>query len=144
MKSRKRNKWTPKEQRVIDNIRIVQESLMPVNLPVLYGYYYYSSKDYKVPAKRWLRNITDTVNSKRVYSCKAWLILIDDYIYIISYNTVIGMYIKSTGVYYSMGAYSMTTYQHERKALGLMRWEYGIRPIEYVNLWVVDEFGSEV
>lgn len=143
MKSRKRNKWTPKEQRVIDDIRTVQEALIPVQLPGVYGYYHYSHQDYKVPTKRWLKNIVDT-DSRRVYSCKAWLMLINGCIYIISYNTVIGVYIESTGVYYSMGAYSMTTYKHERKALNLMRWEYGIKPIEYINLWVVDEFGREV
>lgn len=142
MKSRKRTEWTPEEWGIIDNIRIVQEALIPVNLPGVYGCYYYSPKDYKVPPKRRLIDSVGTVNSKRVYSCKAWLLMINDYIYIISYNTVIGAFSEKSGIYYSTGAYSMTTYQHERKALEFMRWECGIKPIEFNNLWIVDDFAQ--
>lgn len=140
MKRRVRTQWTPEERGIIENINIVQEALIPVNLPGVYGCYYYNPKDYKVPSKRRLKDSVDTVNSKRVASCKAWLLMINDYIYVISYNTVIGVFSEKTGVYYSTGAYSMTTYQHERKALELMRWDYGIKPIHFDNLWLVDNF----
>ena len=140
MKRRVRTQWTPEEREIIENIKIVEDALIPVNLPGLYGCFYYSPKDYKVPAKRRLKNSVDTVNSKRVYSCKAWLLMINDYIYIISYNTVIGCFNKRNGYYYSCGAYSMTTYQHERKALQYMREKYGYKPIVEDCLWLVDNF----
>ena len=140
MKSRVRTEWTPEERGIIENINIVQEALIPVNLPGVYGCYYYSPKDYKVPAKRRLINSVDTVNSKRVYSCKAWLLEVNDYIYIISYNTVIGCFSTRNGCYYSCGAYSSTTYQHERKAIEYIREEYGYKPIAKDCLWLVDNF----
>lgn len=142
MKSRARTEWTPEEARIIENIRIVQDALIPVNLPGVYGCYYYSHKDYKVPAKRRLINSVGAVNSKRVYSCKAWLLTISGYIYIISYNTVIGCFSTRNGCYYSCGAYSSTTYQHERKALDMLHYAYGIKPVKHVNLWLVDNFGN--
>lgn len=142
MKSRKRTEWTPEEAAIIESIRIVQEALIPVNLPGVYGCYYYSPKDYKVPAKRRLIDSVGAVQSMRVYKCKAWIMHIRDFVYVISYNTVIGCFDERTGVYYSCGAYSKTTYQHEAKALQLMCEEYGIKPLDGVNLWLVDDFGN--
>lgn len=140
MKSRVRTEWTLEERGIIQNINIVQEALILVNLPGVYGCYYYNPKDYKVPSKRRLKDSVRPVNSKRVASCKAWIMKIGNYIYIISYNTVIGCFDGRNGVYYSTGAYSSTTYQHERKALDMLHYTYGIKPVKYVNLWLVDNF----
>ena len=140
MKSRKRTEWSNDEMAIIQRIKHVDDNLIFADLPGVYGCYYYSPKDYKVPSKRRLKDSVGTVNSKRVYSCKAWLLEVNDYIYIISYNTVIGCFNKRNGYYYSCGAYSMTTYQHERKALQYMREKYGYKPIVEDCLWLVDNF----
>lgn len=140
MKSRKRTEWTNDEMAIIQHIKHVDDNLIFADLPGVYGCYYYNPKDYKVPSKRRLKDSVGTVNSKRVASCKAWIMEIGNYIYIISYNTVIGCFDGRNGVYYSTGAYSSTTYQHERKALDMLHYTYGIKPVKYVNLWLVDNF----
>ena len=80
---------------------------------------------------------------RRVGHCKAYLVPDSGVMYIQSYKTIIGMYDKIDKTYYSMGAYSMTTYQHERKALNMLN-QLGYHIEHIVNLWVVDNFGSEV
>lgn len=78
----------------------------------------------------------------RVGHCQAYLIRDDRYIYVQSYTSIIGCFDKARITYYSMGAYSTTTYQHERKALKLIE-ERGF-PVLKINLWKVDNFGEEI
>lgn len=80
---------------------------------------------------------------RRVGHCKAYLVPDSGVMYIQSYKTIIGVYDKADKTYYSMGAYSMTTYQHERKALDMLN-QLGYRVEHRVNLWVVDAFGEEI
>lgn len=80
---------------------------------------------------------------RRVGHCKAYLVPDSGVMYIQSYKTIIGVYDKADKTYYSMGAYSMTTYQHERKALNMLN-QLGYHIEHIVNLWKVDNFGSEV
>lgn len=55
----------------------------------------------------------------RINSCQAWFgaISLDGSLYyiVLSYNTIVAIYSPNTGVLYSVGRFSMTTYQHIRK-----------------------------
>lgn len=78
----------------------------------------------------------------RVGHCKAYLVFDGGAMYIQSYKTIIGMYDRADRTYYSMGAYSITSYQHERKALDMLN-RLGDYIEHKVNLWMVDNFGEE-
>lgn len=139
MKNRKRTEWSESEKIAINNIRYIDDNLIHVTLPGTYGgHCYYSPTEYKVPKHRELIDRSICYWTERVDSCKAWLMYTSRYIFVISYNTVIGAFDEHTGIYYRAGAYSNTTYQHERKALRMM----GVRYTDIVNLWLVDNFGD--
>lgn len=65
---------------------------------------------------------------ERINYCKAFIYEVTPNFYIvISYNTPVAVYVKSTGTMYVFGFYSATTQQHIRKAadkLDVMRFTY--------------------
>ena len=130
MKTRKRDEWDNYELFVISRIQDMQGRALLAN-------------DMKLHA--WVTVVYDdgyeSLERIRVKSSQAYLIVDDRFIYVQSYCTIIGAYDSNTGRYCSMGAYSMTTYQHERKALALIE-KMGFNISRKINLWVVDDFAS--
>lgn len=129
MKSRKRQKWELHELNAIRQIQHVQGSA-------------FLSNDMK--RHSWT-TLLENGHAKlleriRVGHCQAYLICDDRYIYVQSYYSIIGVFDTARMTYYSMGAYSITTYQHERKALDLLE-RLGFPIKHVVNLWIVDNFG---
>lgn len=138
MKSRVRNNYNDKEKAIISLANNAQAKLTCHN----FGYAYYGivgTKPYKICDYQL------GVTWFRVTNCKAYIAEYGDlgrYILIRSYNTIIGVYDKLDATYYSMGAYSMTTYQHERKAINTIKYEYRYQVRDCVNLYTVDNFAE--
>ena len=133
MKSRKRANHTPYELRQIQVINDLQAHLLFKDCERL--------KKHDIIFYHFTDNKYYTFNTSRVASCKAYLIYIKDYIAVVSYHTVIGLYNVKAQTYFSTGAYSNTTYQHERKALeALTNKGYHINKVN--KLWTVDNFAS--
>ena len=134
MKSRIRTNHTAHELNVIERIAYMQKT---------FGYQFDGTGTRKFyylwrPADA---NTMEYRKAKRVGYCKCYIVPDDDACFIVSYQTVIGMYSKVERTYYSMGAYSATTYQHERKALkALTNKGYHINKVN--KLWIVDNFAS--
>lgn len=132
MKSRKRQKWELHELNVIRHIQRVQGGTFLLN---------------DMKRHSWVTLLENghakSLERIRVGHCRAYLICDDRYIYVQSYMTIIGCFDTARMAYYSMGAYSMTTYQHERKALELLD-NTGYHINKRYNLWKVDNFGEEI
>lgn len=96
-----------------------------------------------VPRLLIIRHCCDLIRFERINHCKAYLAEFGEYgryILVRSYNTIVGVFDKADATYYSLGAYSMTTYQHERKAVKAIKEKYCIK--HYVNLYTVDNFAD--
>lgn len=96
-----------------------------------------------VPRVLITRHCCDLIRFERINHCKAYLAEFGEYgryILVRSYNTIVGVFDKVDETYYSIGAYSMTTYQHERKAIKVIKQDYLIK--QYVNLYTVDNFAD--
>lgn len=133
MKSRIRTNHTEHELNVIERIAYMQKT---------FGYQFDGTgtrKEYYL--WRPIENgAMEYRKAKRVAYCKCYIVPDHDAFFIVSYQTVIGMYSKLERCYYSTGAYSATTYQHERKALKALT-DKGYRINKVINLWTVDNFG---
>lgn len=132
MKSRKRYNYNDTECKII-GIAIRVEKDMDV--------WDFTSSTPRVLIMR--RCCDDLIRFERVNHCKAYLAEFGEYgryILVRSYNTIVAIYDKENSTYYSLGAYSMTTYQHERKAIAEIRKEYCIN--HYINLYTVDNFAD--
>lgn len=135
MKSRTRHSHTGKEMGIITMINDFQKDYENQfdDTGKRKVYYIWSFGNYeRVKARK----------CRRVGYCKAYLVPDSGVMYVQSYKTIIGVYDKADKTYYSMGAYSMTTYQHERKALDMLN-QLGYHIEHRVNLWMVDNFGEE-
>ena len=132
MKSRVRTNHTKRELKAIEHINYMQKT---------FGYQFDDTgtrKEYYL----WRALENDYIEyrkAQRVNYSKCYIVPDTDAYFIVSYKTVIGMYDKTNGIYYSMGAYSNTTYQHERKALKAIT-DKGYRINKIDNLWTVDNF----
>ena len=51
----------------------------------------------------------------RVNCCQAWFVTTPAHMILKSYNTIVAVYDMKTGVLFSIGRFSSTTYQHIRK-----------------------------
>ena len=134
MKSRIRINHTEHELKVIERIAYMQKTFgyQFDGTGTRESYYLWRAVD---------ANRMECRKAKRVAHCKCYIVPDDDACFIVSYQTVIGMYSRVERCYYSMGAYSATTYQHERKALkALTDKGYHINKVD--NLWIVDNFAS--
>ena len=134
MKSRIRINHTEHELKVIERIAYMQKT---------FGYQFDGTgtrKEYYL--WRPIENgAMEYRKAQRVAYSKCYIVPETDAYFVVSYQTVIGMFDKTNGIYYSMGAYSKTTYQHEQKALRAIRERgYCIEKID--KLWVVDNFAS--
>ena len=134
MKSRIRTNHTAHELNVIERIADFQKT---------FGYQFDGTgtrKEYYL--WRPIENgAMEYRKAQRVAYSKCYIVPDDDACFIVSYQTVIGMYSRIERCYYSTGAYSATTYQHERKALkALTDKGYHINKVD--NLWIVDNFAS--
>lgn len=132
MKSRKRYQWNLNELNAIRQIQRVQGGAFLLNDMKRHSWVTLLENGYATSLER-----------VRVGHCQAYLICDDRYIYVQSYVTIIGCFDTACMTYYSMGAYSMTTYQHERKALELIG-EMGFPVLKINNLWKIDNFGEEI
>lgn len=136
MKSRIRHDHTIKELGIISMIQDFQKNYQIQFDDTGKRKYYYI----------WSFGTNDVLKyrmCRRIAHCKAYLIPDSGMLYIQSYDTIIGVYDKVDKTYYSLGAFSMTSYQHERKGLRYL-WQLGYVIDKCVNLWAVDNFGSEV
>lgn len=134
MKSRIRTNHTAREQEAINRIAYMQKT---------FGNQFPDTNTRKV-IYLWRIIENDALEYRkcqRVRYSKCYIVPDTDAYFVVSYHTVIGMYNKVTGIYYSMGAYSMTTYQHESKALDAIA-KRGYHIAKFDRLWVVDNFGK--
>lgn len=104
--------------------------------------------------KEWVRfydkivggvNETPSTLRKRLNHCQAWIypeIIIDDNVYIplISYETVVAVYDKTTDMVIRFGYFSATTTQHTAKFKALMREKYHNLLSGSGSYWKVDDF----
>lgn len=134
MKSRVRTNHTKRELKAIEHINYMQKT---------FGYQFDETgtrKEYYL--FRPLENdAMEYRKAQRVNYSKCYIVPDTEAYYVVSYKTVIGMYDKTNGIYYSMGVYSSTSYQHERKALeAIKKRGYSISKVD--KLWVVDCFAN--
>ena len=63
---------------------------------------------------------------KELYSCKAWILMIDnsDFIILQSYTTIVAAFQRSTGILWVFGFYSHTTAQHIAKFRNWLYYEF--------------------
>lgn len=134
MKSRIRTNHTERERTAINRIAYMQKTFGGQLPGTSTRKEYYLWRCLENEALEYRR-------CQRVRYSKCYIVPDTDAYFVVSYKTFIGMYDKTSGIYYTMGAYSMTTYQHERKALeAISKRGYHIAKVD--KLWLVDNFGN--
>ena len=89
-------------------------------------------------------SISVSAEWKRLYHCTAWYYTTEDHVFLKSYNTIVAVYERATGITYVYGRWSATTYQHVRKFRNLMWEKYNAAETPWYmveqNLELVDMF----